>query len=391
MIELLQDAPDSQGEQETPLSYEQLSVEQRAEWVPKQIMDFKKNEPAFIFSKTNLMQIRRYVLAVRRLPPDFTTLSELTNFEVFGISIDDVFVFHENLRKHADSWDGIQESCKQIGNELQVFAEGFLEDGAKFTASVQGSIDKDLGLAEGDAPLPATVTNELRDASEIYLGQILGELQERLNSIQHVKKLIDTFGNAISVNLQPMGLNLAKAIDKKDLGSDIAKLGQSLETLDQAIKEAAERYSGLVGTAFTGIVFGPIGLVITGGIYGAQAEQVRKEKNNLIEERKELISKRSALLSGLDGLESLQTSTADINFRLVEVQTAVEHLEDVWRLLETYVNTSIKKSREVSTLGSLRRFLAQFERVLRPWESILNISKQISVLFNEALEAELEE
>nr|WP_314488369.1 alpha-xenorhabdolysin family binary toxin subunit A [uncultured Pseudomonas sp.] len=390
MIELSQDAPESQGEQEKPQSFEKLSVEQRAELVPKQIIDFKKNEPAFIFSKTNLMQIRRYVLTVKKLPPDITALRTFADFEVLGLSIEDVFVFHENLRMHVASWDGIQESCKRIGNELQLFAEDFLVEGAKFLASVEVSAEQKLEQAKGHTPLPATVTNELKESSDIYLSHILEELKLRRDSIQHVKTLIDTFGKAIAENLQPMGLSLTKAINKRNADHEIAELGQSLDQLDQQIAEAEQRYSGLVGTAFYGLVFGPVGLAITGGIYGAQAEQVRSEKNALIEKREGLTNRRAALLSGLEGFENLQTSTADISFRLVEVMTAVEHLEDVWRLLETYVETSIKKSGEVSTVGTLRRFTAQFGRVMRPWGSILNISKQLSLLFNEALETELE-
>ncbi|WP_313739884.1 alpha-xenorhabdolysin family binary toxin subunit A [Pseudomonas sp.] len=373
-----------------PRKFEDLSVEERAELIPKQIFDYKKNEPAFIFSRKNLRQIRRYAAAVKNLPPNAEALRESADFELFGLKFDEVFVFHENLRKHVASWDGIQDACKQMGNELQVFAENFLKDGANFKASVEQDVAEGDAQVQPDAPLSGSMTTAFRDAADVHLSHILEEVKLKRKDIQHVKALIDRFGKAIEDNLQPMATGLSRALAKKNPSGEIAELGETLDQLDQKIAEAAQRYSELVGTAFYGLIFGPVGLVVTGGIYGKQAEDVRRDKNALIDERETLTKRRAALQEGVGDFENLRTGIADIGFRLVEVMAAVENLEDVWRLMETYAKTSMEKVLNVSTEGTLKKFMAQFDRVMNPWQSIATISREISSLFNETLNAELE-
>lgn len=109
------------------LPYDKLTEDQRIELVPGQIFELKKNEPAFIFSRDNLRTIKRYEDAVRQLPHDYQDkLSE--TFAAFGLDVADVNVFFENLRKHVNSWDRVEDACKTMGADLQVFAEDLIRE-----------------------------------------------------------------------------------------------------------------------------------------------------------------------------------------------------------------------------------------------------------------------
>ncbi|AIZ31903.1 hypothetical protein NJ69_02170 [Pseudomonas parafulva] len=235
------------------------------------------------------------------------------------------------------------------------------------------------------AALSTADITSLKSAIDLYLPTIQGEITEMLATIRHVKALVDHFGEQIDKVLHPRGSGLLACLKKESVDKKIATIGEQLIALDTEIEKKVAQYDKLVGTAFFGIAFGPIGLIVTGGIYGAQAEVVRKDKNALIEERDMLATQQRELLAEIENFVALKRMVTDINFRLVEVRAAAKNLEGVWVLLESYMSASIKKATAVSSNVELKKFIVQFERVLSPWTNILNICKQLSAIFNEVL------
>jgi hypothetical protein len=116
-------------------SYEQLTEEQRAILIPSQMFDLKKDEPAFIFSRDNLRTIKRYEATVRQLPMP-AEISESGTLSVLGLEAQDVNIFFDNLRLHVDSWDDVEDSCKSMGADLQVFSENLIKEGANFIDAI---------------------------------------------------------------------------------------------------------------------------------------------------------------------------------------------------------------------------------------------------------------
>ncbi|MDV9032105.1 alpha-xenorhabdolysin family binary toxin subunit A [Pseudomonas sp. RAC1] len=373
------------------LPFDELTVDERVEFIPQQIFDFKKKEPAFLFSQDNLRTIKRYQRAVRLLPRERREMEANVNFTALAISADDFWSFHENLHQHVDAWDGVEDACKTMGGDLQVFSENFITEGVKFIAELKNTqaMDTLLPAIPADkiprAALSTADITSLKSAIDLYLPTIQGEITEMLATIRHVKALVDHFGEQIDKVLHPKGSGLLACLKKESVDKKIATIGEQLIALDTEIEKKVAQYDKLVGTAFFGIAFGPIGLIVTGGIYGAQAEVVRKDKNALIEERDMVATQQRELLAEIENFVALKRMVTDINFRLVEVRAATKNLEDVWVLLESYMSASIKKATAVSSNVELKKFIVQFERVLSPWTNILNISKQLSAIFNEAL------
>lgn len=369
-------------------SFDQLTEEERAIRVPGQIFDLRKEEPAFIFSRENLKTIRRYEKSVRQLPMP-AEVSQNQALRVLGIDANDINVFFNNLRGHVDSWDHVEDSCKLMGAELQVFAESLFTEGVGFIASIKNLDSWDL-MPEDTAVLEMLKLSDsekktFSEGVDTYLQHITDDITDKLNTIRHVKKLVDQFGDAITKNLEPMARSLNGKLDSHDAAEKLRSIEAELVTLDADIQQMLDQYNGLVGAAFYGLVFGPLGLVVTGGIYGTQAERIRAEKNLLLEKYTALTDQKNILLGeGITQFASLKGTLKDMQFRLVEVGAATKNLEDVWVLLEAYANSSLKKVKGVSTQLELKRFVSGFQRVISPWQNILFITKEISKLFNEA-------
>ncbi|VVM62176.1 hypothetical protein PS623_01312 [Pseudomonas fluorescens] len=378
-----------------PPTFEELTPSERAERIPQQIFDLKKDEPAFIFSKDNLLMIKRYEAAVRRLPSSREELAGTLDFAAVGLEIDDVHRFYDNLRTHVNGWDDIEDACKKMGSELQVFAETLFTEGVAFIAelkstdawaSLENTSLNDIDLEKAPpVPLSSKDTATFKEGVDSYLKDIESQIKERLKSIRHVKALTDRFADVIGSHLKPTADGLLKAMNKKDVSLEVQKIDLELTELDNAIERKLDEYNGLVGASFYGLVFGPVGLLITGGIYGAQAEEVRAEKNTLIARREASAVRKSNLLAQSESFELTKRLIMDLQFRLVEVRTAVKNLEDVWVLLEVYVEQSLAQLEKVDTQVMLKKFVRQFQRVISPWKDILGISKTISKLFNETI------
>ena len=156
--------------------------------------------------------------------------------------------------------------------------------------------------------------------------------------------------------------------------------------LDKEIEQTDAAYQKLVGLAFTGLAFGPIGVAITGGIYGAEAESVRLRNQRQRRERELLIKQIETISPMVAVFETTSLQIADLKFRLTEVQTAAKNLEDVWHMLGIYLEQSGEELGLITSDIELATFILRFERVLRPWHSIRDISSQLSKIFNETMD-----
>ncbi|WP_449431425.1 alpha-xenorhabdolysin family binary toxin subunit A [Pseudomonas putida] len=391
--------PDSSGllfSESQGKTFEELSVTERAELIPQQLFDFKKAEPAFIFSKENLRTIKRYESAVLKLPVGREALAASLNFSAVGINIEDVEYFYDNLRLHVGSWNGLEDACKKMGAELQTFAESLLAEGGSFinelkmTEAWQSSSALTIAELEQEGlpsvPLSGKDAETFKDGVDHYLLDIRNDVVEKLAAVRHVKKLADHFGSAITTHLKPMADNLVRTIASREVVAEVADIEMQLVQIDKDVESKSQEYNGLVGSAFYGLLFGPIGLLVTGGIYGSKAEVVRGEMNKLVALRRELVEKKYAITKQTANFDIIKMTTDDLRFRLVEVSAAARNLEDVWLLLETYAEQSLAKMEGINTNLMLKKFVRQFERVIRPWISILDISKDISRLFNEEIQ-----
>ncbi|MET3054309.1 alpha-xenorhabdolysin family binary toxin subunit A [Pseudomonas alkylphenolica] len=384
-----------------------MDAQQKAERVPQQyfqaITDSASSlDPALIFTKDNLLAIKRYASKVRRLPPDRESLQRSMNFALLGIDPEEIHQFYEDLRRHVSGWNVLELETKTLGTQLENFATNFTSDGQLLLDVIrQSDAIRDANLlrdldeqalehvqAKRLEPMElAQVVRSIKD----YLAVIEEDISLAILRITSVKVRANRFSRDVVDNLRPKVEGLLRGFKGKADAETLDDMNQQLLRLDQMITEKTEAYTSLVGYTLAGLWFGPIGVAITGGIYGSQAESVRKEKNKFIEQRSQLAVVLEMLEPEIGKFQVIMTLLRDLELRLVEVETAAKNLEDVWSMLSVYADESHRDLERIDTDVSLARFAMRFERVIRPWHSIRSKSQQLSELFNEVIDRYVEE
>lgn len=386
-------------------SLRDLSVQQRAQYLPNQYFEVIANrtedsrmQPALIFTADNLRTIKRYVDYVYRLPKTVDEISQGHDYSLLGIDPTLLHNHYTNLRRHADAWNLLERETKRLGAQLEHFAKQFVEQGdllVKALTSLEGYGALSLRL-EGvldEVTLTRTTYQPLGEADReqivklgTYLAFVREDIAEARDEISVIKQRAIWFTDVVVKQLRPEVDGLMLRFKDVDAEKKVNELREQIAGLDARIEQMNGEYQALVGYAFTGLVFGPIGVAITGGIFGAKAEQVRYAKNELIARRETLAGLVASINPMIGGLEQTASQIADLKFRLTEVQTAVQNLEDVWRVLGVYVEESEEEMGLIDTDIELVRFIRRFDRVVRPWETIRGLSAQLSRIFNATID-----
>ncbi|WP_342624404.1 alpha-xenorhabdolysin family binary toxin subunit A [Pseudomonas alkylphenolica] len=384
-----------------------MDVQQKAERVPQQYFEAitgsaSSLDPALIFTRDNLLAIKRYASVVRRLPPDRESLQRSMNFVLLEIDPEEIHLFYEDLRRHVSGWNVLEQETKTLGTQLDNFATNFTADGQALLGAIRESeaIRNASLLRDLDEQTLEHVQAKRLEPMEhakvvqsitVYLEAIAEDVSLAIERITTVKARANRFARDVVDNLRPKAEGLLRGFKGKADVEKLNEMNQELLRLDQLITEKTEAYKSLVGYTLAGLWFGPVGVAITGGIYGSQAETVRKEKNQCIEQRKQLAETLEELEPEIGKFQITMTLLRDLELRLVEVESAAKNLEDVWNTLSVYADESQRDLERIDTDISLARFAMRFERVIRPWKSIRSKSRELSEVFNEVVDRYVEE
>ncbi|MDD2047862.1 alpha-xenorhabdolysin family binary toxin subunit A [Pseudomonas putida] len=384
-----------------------MDAQQKAERVPEQYFEAitgsaSSLDPALIFTQDNLLAIKRYASVVRRLPPDRESLQRSMNFVLLEIDPEAIHQFYEDLRRHVAGWNVLEQETKTLGTQLDNFATNFTSDGQALLSAIRDSeairsagllreLDEQLLDHLQAQRLEPMERAQVISSIEDYLAVITEDVSLAIERITAVEARANRFARDVVDILRPKAEGLLRGFKGKADAEKLDEMNQQLLRLDQLITEKTEAYKSLVGYTLAGLLFGPVGVAITGGIYGSQAESVRKEKNQYIEQRKGLAEAVEELEPEIGRFQLTMTLLRDLELRLVEVETAAKNLEDVWNTLSVYAEESHLDLKRIDTDISLARFAMRFERVIRPWKSIRSKSHQLSEVFNEVVDRYVEE
>ena len=385
-------------------SLQTLDAQQRAEFVPKQYFDViskradnNKMQPALIFTADNLKSIKRYVEYVLRLPKTVEEITGSHNLSLIGLDAEQVHGLYTNLRTHVGQWEVLERETKTLGTRLDLFAQNFIQDGETLLGKLQateafralkgrlGDVVDEISLKR----LRFTAMGEKDRQQVASVSQYLDLLRDHVADVKSattaLKDRAQWFSEAVVKQLRPEVDAVMGQIREVNPEQTAAELRKQIAVLDKEIELGDAEYKKLVGYAFTGLVFGPLGVAITGGVYGSQAEAARTRNRRRRRERELLIKDLGSINPMLGIFESTSLQIADLTFRLTEVQTAAKNLEDVWNMLDIYVQQSGEELGLINSDIQLATFMIRFERVIRPWHSIRDISAQLSKIFNETV------
>lgn len=347
-----------------------------------------------LLTAENLKVIKRYANIVNQLPYSLEQVSEEADYDALGLDATLVYALYEALHKHVKKWDKLERSIKQLGPEIELFAESLVERGhallenlerSEVFLALQGRKDE-----QGDDPYTLELSrDEQAQIISIVTPSISGlvrEIEATQRRINDVDKLAHSFNVEIKRELKPRMGRLLKHFSEKISDAVVTEKRKQIDLWDQQIDQLQGEYDANVGYAFTGLVLGPIGLVITGGVFGSKAEKIRAEKNELIGKREELAYLVGKIVPALKDCERVSTLVRDLHFRCTDLSSATRRLADVWLFLASYANNSVDEAKELNSIQQLDTFVHDFSEVIKPWTKIGNICHKLSDLFEELIE-----
>ncbi len=386
-------------EQQVPL--ETLSPQQRAEILPAHYFNTIANktdtrvEPSLVFTKANILSIRRYVEHVNALPRDQSTLDRMTDFALLKYDPEKLFKLFLRLRDNVNEWEYLEGETKTLGTQIERFARNTVVNGEKLISQIEGlpvfesrqSTLKDI--AEERYQPVKLVEKEREDIVEtidIYLGLLSKDIDNTLRRIDAVRDRAHVFARTISKELRPdVAMSIREMNEAKGPGR-VSALHKRANEIDREISNKKEAYHNAVGNAFSGLLILGVGVIFTGGYYGVEAERIRAEKNELIEERNQLFIKADALEPALQKFELLVGGMINIEYDLKEVEEAAKNLRDVWSDIKVFAEGAKEELAEIDSDTQLAAFILRFGNVIRPWGDIGDLSRELSLVFNAALQ-----
>ncbi|MDD1960246.1 alpha-xenorhabdolysin family binary toxin subunit A [Pseudomonas sp. 39004] len=379
---------------------DELDAKSQATILPEQYFTFlagkvgNNSQAAGLLTSENLHVIKRYARTVRTLSRREEDINEEVNYDALGIEVKKIVDLNTVLHRHVDEWDKLERQIKELGPEIEMFAGTMKSRGAALISSIEKAPAFERIASEKEAQgssiytsaLTAEERGQVLEVIERRLGALIVEVQQTQQRIADVDTRASWFHKEIELEIKPKLVRLIKHIDDKLSTEQMVKWMAQRDEMDTQIELLSQQYSTEVGYAFTGLLAGPVGLIITGGIFGSRAEETRAAKNVLIEQRDKLAERLSSMGPAMASFEGVNKTVRDLMFRTTDLISATQRLADIWLYLNKFATSSLDESQNLSTSTDLEAFVQDFADVIRPWENIGNICHMLSELFNKLLE-----
>ncbi|SUC01689.1 toxin [Proteus vulgaris] len=358
-----------------------------------------------IVTSHDLIKIKSYVNKTLSLPftqedvIDFVGYNEIS---VPQLSPDNILSLFVRMREHAFEWNKIEYNIKQQAIDLEIMGREITSTGEKIISFINqmpllvkiGTLVSDLSDKELEqiqySDQDKQVTIQLIHILESMKKDITAEKKKTLK----IKNSLSTFRNKIVGGVENKEtvhhsiyheiLNKKKFVNEF-YNNDRSSLIEERDLLIEDISLLKEEYKNYVGLAFTGLAAGIIGVIITGGIFGAKAEKVRKKKNELIEKVKKLNDNIDKYTSLSFCLSSFYIELEEIEQLIEDTNMALEHIEYVWQAILTEIDVSLANFNKINNALELIKFSIYFEKIISPWYMVIGYSKEILLSFDNAL------
>ncbi|MET4878500.1 alpha-xenorhabdolysin family binary toxin subunit A [Morganella morganii] len=361
--------------------------------------------PAGIFTHNDLVHIKRYIHYGMTLPRETEDVIEFIGYrdtELTGFEPHNIQRLFFNIHQHALSWEHVESMTKQQAIDLEIA-------GAAITATgnyILNAINEMPVIRRAEVLLQDATADKLKDIT--YRSQdnvISGELTKILSAMkdditeerrktQQVKNIISRFrleligGTDESGNEIPSLIYEVKRKQKtllKNRDSDATRELQSeIQVRNEEIEILKREYSQFVKLSFSGLIGGIIGLIITGGIFGYRAEQVRRRKNKLLEEVAELEEQVIARQTIQQLIIRLDKELSTLDGYFTDAHVAVDHLDFMWQVMLTEITESLNTFVQINDAYSLLQFSLQLKKITIPWQRVRGYAKELVAIFDTA-------
>ncbi|HIE5766437.1 TPA: alpha-xenorhabdolysin family binary toxin subunit A [Proteus mirabilis] len=368
-------------------------------------IDIENGRLPGIVTSPDLIKIKTYINKALLLPYKLDDVIDFIGYNQISIqqlSPENILSLFIKMREHALEWNKIEYSIKQQAIDLEIIGREITSTGENIISFIN------------QMPLLTKISTTMHDLSEQELINIKYTSQDKQVSIQliHIlesmkedieierektlklKESLSTFRSKImggkdSQNIAHHSI-YHEIINKKRLINEFYNknnvlLSDERDLLIEDISILREEYKNYVALAFTGLAAGIIGVIITGGIFGAKAENIRKKRNQLIDKVKKL-NKEIDIYTNLSlHLNSLYIELEEIEQLIEDTNMALEHIEYVWQAILTEIEASINNFNKINNALELIKFSIYLEKIISPWYMVIGYSKEILISFDNAL------
>lgn len=368
-------------------------------------IDIENGRLPGIVTSPDLIKIKTYINKALLLPYKLDDVIDFIGYNQISIqqlSPENILSLFIKMREHALEWNKIEYSIKQQAIDLEIIGREITSTGENIISFIN------------QMPLLTKISTTMHDLSEQELINIKYTSQDKQVSIQliHIlesmkedieierektlklKESLSTFRSKImggkdSQNIAHHSI-YHEIINKKRLINEFYNknnvlLSDERDLLIEDISILREEYKNYVALAFTGLAAGIIGVIITGGIFGAKAENIRKKRNQLIDKVKKL-NKEIDIYTNLSlHLNSLYIELEEIEQLIEDTNMALEHIEYVWQAILTEIEASINNFNKINNALELIKFSIYLEKIISSWYMVIGYSKEILISFDNAL------
>ncbi|RMW20229.1 XaxA-like binary cytotoxin component [Pseudomonas syringae pv. tagetis] len=371
------------------------------EYVNVLLDDEKKGgrSAAFVLSQEDIITLKRYERYALNTPTSLARVEQELGFKksgIPGLEPKDMLLLYTTINNHGKSWLVIENGIKRSGVTLDVFAAQFSVQGRQIISYIEKmDFARQLDLTVDDLTIeevrdtPAMPLGETDRKVCITLSQFLKKTASKIKDHQDaagtLMRNIDTFSTVLSNKLLP-DINYKAGLAKRsDVDQQIKDLEKDIEELTIDIDHKNKEYKATKNSIAWGIFGGPIGIAITGGIFGAKAEKIRKEKNRMVASKNQKVQALKEKIPLAAAVRGLQSMFEDMDIRLNDAHQSATDLKDLWALLAAYIDRSADELADIKNDQALLIFALQFQGVVTPWLEIKGITTQLLKLFESAL------
>ncbi|GGJ29236.1 alpha-xenorhabdolysin family binary toxin subunit A [Pseudomonas avellanae] len=367
------------------------------------ILDDEKNggrSAALILTREDILSLKRYERHALNIPTSLPRVEQQLGFTksgIPGLEPKDMLVTYRAINNHGKSWLGIEDDIKRSGFAIDLFAAQFSGQGQQIINYIEKmDFARQMDLSVADLTIEEVREKKLVPLGEtdqkvcITLAAFLKKTASQIKNHQHaagtLAQHIDTFSTVLSVQLIPGINDKVKLARRSDLDQQIKDLEKDIEQLTKEIEEKNKEYKSAMTNVAWGGFGGPIGVAITGGIFGAKAEKIRKEKNRMVASKNQKVQILKEKVPLAAAVRSLQILFEDMNIRMMDAHQSATHLKDLWTMLAAYIDSSANELAAITDDQALMIFALQFQGVVTPWLEIRGMTTQLLKIFDSALD-----
>lgn len=354
-----------------------------------------KHHKGVIVSRDDLKKIFSYVSMALSLPATIKEAEEYLGYKSDAdffkeeshkfLTPDNQVAFDKPIIAHAKLWADLEQSIKNQGNELNRYAKDFVMQ-AESILEVLNDLSKYLKVK---GMLDAEGKDIVECGAEILENWKTDTERHKNNSEQLYNRLVSfsqTLENQISASVNQR----SSKVSSLGINKEFEDLAGKITNLKKEIKDLQAEYDKNVGLAFTGsaaMVFPPAGVLawlITGGIFGAAAEKVRKEKNAKEEKLAPLQKQYNAINTVVGGVNTLEAALIDFKSAVDSAIIGVQHLNTTWDSIVEDIKGAQVRINNAEKASYVKNLLSEISIAKQDWSDCGDITRELVEEFDRA-------